>query len=124
MLELNASLTRFYLTGNKFGAAGSCAIFGALERNRTVRNVAYGCEAPMFLLCVLGRGGWGKGMIVQGLAACKCALFELLYDCSTPSDEEIGVDGAHALGRALRANTTLTELRVMRSEAALHTHRF
>ena len=80
MLELNRSLTRLYLDGNTFGAAGCCAILGALERNTTLRFVKFEGKAPLLVLRVLVRGGGGEGMIVQGLAVCKCGLVELACD--------------------------------------------
>ena len=50
MLELNRSLTRLWFLSNKFGAAGCCAILGALERNTTLRDVYFKGKAPLLVL--------------------------------------------------------------------------
>jgi hypothetical protein len=50
MLELNCSLTEVYFHSNKFGAAGCCAILGALERNTTLRDVDFEGKAPLLVL--------------------------------------------------------------------------
>ncbi len=50
MLELNRSLTRVYFLDNKFGAAGCCAILGALERNISLRDVTFQGKAPLLVL--------------------------------------------------------------------------
>jgi hypothetical protein len=50
MLELNRSLTKLCFTSNKFGAAGCCAILGALERNTSLRDVTFQGKAPLLVL--------------------------------------------------------------------------